>query len=133
MQIINLSSTILQKKVLQNNNATQLSQFDENINYKKLLIKEKTKRRKLQIKRELRIAQTRNKFLLKSLCENEIKATSSRRLRENYFDNKISESILKRQRFACFIKLTQLNLYYKKNFKNIKELKLKCKKFLQNQ
>jgi len=73
-----------------------LSQFDENINYKKLLIKEKTKRRKLQIKRELRIAQTRNKFLLKSLCENEIKATSSRRLRENYFDNKISESILKR-------------------------------------
>jgi len=73
-----------------------LLQFDENINYEKLLIKEKIKRRKLQTKRELRIAQTRNKLFLKSLRENEIKATNSHRLRENHFDNEINELALKR-------------------------------------
>jgi len=73
-----------------------LSQFDKNINYEKLLIKEKVKRRKLQTKRKLRIAQTKNKFLLKLLRKNEIKATNSHRLRKDHFNNEINELALKR-------------------------------------
>ncbi len=83
-----------------------MSQFDKNIDYEKLLIKEKAKKRKFQTKRKLRIAQTKKKFLSKSLYKNEIKATSSRRSREDYFDNETNELALKRQHLVRFIRST---------------------------
>jgi len=43
-----------------------------------------------------------------------------RRFRKNNFNNKNNELTLKKQRFAQFIKLINLNLYYKKNFKKLK-------------
>jgi len=38
---------ILQEEILQNNDVAKLSQFDKDINYKKLLIKEKVKKHRL--------------------------------------------------------------------------------------
>jgi len=91
--------------------------FDRDIDYKKLLAEKQAKRRRLQTKRDFRIAQAKNKHLEESLRQNEIRASSPRRFRENNFNSENDKPTLKKRRSARFIRSTNLDLYYEKNFK----------------
>jgi len=91
--------------------------FDEDIDYKKLLAEKQAKGRRLQTKRDFRIAQARNKYLEEFFCQNEVRASSLCRFRENNFNSENDELTLKKRRFIQFIRPANLDLYYKKNFK----------------
>jgi len=69
-----------------------LLQFDKDINYRKLLIKEKVKEYRFYAKQK-------TKFLI-FFCKNKVRIISLRYLCNNYFNNKISKLTLKRQRFV---------------------------------
>jgi len=91
--------------------------FDKNIDYEKLLAEKQTKKRRLQTKQDFRITQAKNKYLEESLRQNEVRASSSRRFRENNFNSENDEPALKKRRSAQFIRPANLDLYHRKNFK----------------
>lgn len=114
------SLTTPQGESLQKNVASSLGSDDE-VDYQKLLVEEEAKGRRLQMKREFRIAQVRNKRLEEPLRDDEVKATSSRRPRVDDSDSDGNRPAVKKQRFSRFIRSVNLDLYYGKSFKEWKE------------
>lgn len=110
------SLTTPQGESLQKNVASSLGSDDE-VDYQKLLVEEEAKGRRLQMKREFRIAQVRNKRLEEPLRDDEVKATSSRRPRVDDSDSDGNRPAVKKQRFSRFIRSVNLDLYYGKSFK----------------
>jgi len=106
-----------QEESSQDDDAVPSSPSDKNIDYKKLLAEKQAKKHRLQTKRDFRIAQAKNKYLEEFFRQNEVRASSSRRFRENNFNSENDESTLKKRRSAQSIRSVNLDLYYEKNFK----------------
>jgi len=99
-----------------------LSRNNNEIDYAKLVVKEQTKTKNLEVKKEYLILQKRNKYLQKSIRNNKIILQEQHRKRinntnKNSFNNVFA---LKRQYSIVNLKLTNLNLYYNKSFKKFK-------------
>ena len=96
--------------------------LNNDVDYVELAVNKRAKTKNLKIKKKYFILQKRNKRFLKSIKNDEIKMSSTRRRRiikidENLF-TKVSE--LKRQRSTIDLKSTNLDIYNDKSFKKFK-------------
>ena len=96
--------------------------LNDNVNYVELAVKEKVKTKNLKIKRKYLILQKRNKRFLKSIKNDKVETSSTRRRRITKTDEDFLAKILKlkRQRSTIDLKSTNLDTYNDKNFKKFK-------------
>ena len=78
------------KNIFRNDNDDIVTSSNDNVDYAELVIKEKTKTKNLKVKREYLILQERNKRFLKSIKNDKVETSSTRRRKiteidENFF------------------------------------------------
>ena len=110
------------KNIFRNDNDDVVTSSNNNVNYVELVVKKRAKTKNLKVKKEYFILQERNKRFLKSIKNDEIETSSTRRHKitkvdENLF---IKALKLKRQRSTINLKSMNLNIYNDKSFKKFK-------------
>ena len=110
------------KDIFQNNNDDIVTLLNDDVNYIKLVAKERTKTKNLKVKKKYLILQKRNKRLLKSIKNDELETSSTQRRRIIEIDeNFLAKTLkLKRQRLIINLKSTNLNICNDKSFKKFK-------------
>ena len=94
----------------------------DNVDYVEFIAKKRTKTKNLKTKRKYFILQERNKRFLKSIKNDKVETSSTRRRKiikidENLFAKALK---LKRQRLTINLKLTNFDIYNDKSFKKFK-------------
>ena len=110
------------KNIFRSNNDDVVTLLNDDVDYAELIVKEKTKTKNLKIKKKYLILQERNKRFLKSIKDDEVKTSSTRRRKITKIDENFLAKVskLKRQHSTINLKSTNLNNYNKKNFKKFK-------------
>ena len=108
--------------IFQNDNNDVVTSSNDDVDYVKLVVKEKTKTKNLKVKRKYLILQKRNKRLLKLIKNDEVETSSTRRRKIIKIDENFLVKVLKlkRQRLTINLKLTNLDIYNDKSFKKFK-------------
>ena len=111
-----------QENIFRSDNDDVIMLLSDNVDYVELAVKKKTKTKNLKVKKEYFILQKRNRRFLKSIKNDEVEASSTRRRRITEIDENlfIKISKLKRQRSTIDLKLTNLDIYNDKSFKKFK-------------
>ena len=96
--------------------------LSDDVDYVELVVKEKIKTKNLKIKKEYFILQKKNKQFLKSIKNDEVETSSTRRRKitkidENFFAKTLK---LKQQHSIIDLKSTNLDIYNDKSFKKFK-------------
>ena len=112
-----------QENIFRNDNNDIVTLSNNNIDYVELVVKKRTKTKNLKIKKKYLILQEKNRRFLKSIKNDEIETSSTRRRRiikidENFF---MKDSKLKRQRSTIDLKSTNFDIYNDKSFKKFKD------------
>ena len=110
------------ENIFRSDNDDVVTSSNDNVDYIEFVVKKKVKTKNLKAKKEYLILQKRNKRFLKSIKNDEIETSLTRRRRitkvdENLF---IKVSKLKRQCSTIDLKSTNLNIYNDKSFKKFK-------------
>ena len=110
------------KNISRSDNDNVVTSSNDNVDYIKFVVKERTKTKNLKVKRKYLILQKRNKRFLKSIRNDEVETSSTRRRRITEIDEDFftKTSKLKRQRSTIDLKSTNLDIYNDKNFKKFK-------------
>ena len=110
------------KNIFQNDNDDVVTSSSDNVDYVKLIVKEKIKTKNLKTKKEYLILQKKNKRFLKLIKNDEIKTSSTRRCKITKVDENLFAKVskLKRQRSTIDLKSTNFNIYNDKSFKKFK-------------
>ena len=110
------------ENIFQNDNNDIVTSSNDNVDYTELVVKKRTKTKNLKVKKKYFILQKKNKRFLKSIKNDKIETSSTRRRRiikidENLFAKTLK---LKRQRSTIDLKSTNLDIYNDKSFKKFK-------------
>ena len=110
------------KNIFRSDNNDVVTLSNDNVDYTELVVKKRKKTKNLKIKRKYLILQERNRRLLKSIKDDEVETSSTRRRRITKIDENLFAKVLKlkRQRSTIDLKLTNLDIYNNKNFKKFK-------------
>ena len=110
------------KDIFRNDNDDVTTSFNDNVDYVEFVVKKKAKTKNLKIKRKYLILQKRNKRFLKSIKNDKIKTSSTRRRRITKIDENLFAKTLKlkRQHSTINLKSTNLDIYNDKSFKKFK-------------
>ena len=110
------------KNIFWNDNDDVATSSNDDVDYIKLAVKERTKTKNLKVKKEYFILQERNKRFLKSIKNDEIEMLSTRRRRITKIDENLFTKTLKLKRQCSKINLksTNFDIYNDKNFKKFK-------------
>ena len=110
------------KNIFQSDNNNVVTSSSDNVDYVEFVVKEKTKTKNLKVKRKYLILQEKNKRFLKSIKNDEVETSSTRRRRITKIDENFLMKIskLKRQHSIINLKSTNLDIYNDKSFKKFK-------------
>ena len=110
------------ENIFWNDNDDVVTSLNDNVDYVKFVVKKKTKIKNLKIKKKYFILQKRNKWFLKSIKDDKIETSSTRRRKITKIDKNLFAKTLKlkRQRSTIDLKSTNLDIYNNKSFKKFK-------------
>ena len=110
------------KDILRSDNNDVVTSSSNNVDYVELAVKKRTKTKNLKAKKEYLILQERNRRFLKSIKNDEIETSLTRRRRITKTDENLLAKVskLKWQRSTIDLKSTNLDIYNDKNFKKFK-------------
>ena len=99
-----------------------VTSLNDDVDYVELIVKKKTKIKNLKVKRKYFILQKRNRRFLKSIKNNEIETSSTRRRKITKIDENFLAKILKlkRQRSTINLKSTNLDIYNDKDLNSLR-------------
>ena len=110
------------ENIFRSDNDDVVMSSNDNVDYTEFVVKEKAKTKNLKVKRKYLILQERNKQFLKSIKNDKIETSSTRRRKITEIDENFLAKVskLKRQRSTIDLKSANLNIYNDKNFKKFK-------------
>ena len=110
------------KNIFWSDNDDVVTSLNDNVDYVELAVKERTKTKNLKAKKKYFILQERNRQFLKSIKNDEIETSSTRRRKITKTDKNLLTKIskLKRQRSTINLKSTNFDIYNDKSFKKFK-------------